>query len=131
MVISNGVDIISVERVRAIISRSGDRFLSRWFNPEEIRYCTSRVRPAEHFSARIAAKEAAIKALRVPWQGGILLKDICVSHDPSGAPRLVLGGEALRVARQRGIAEMHLSLSHCADYAVASVVAVRAPSAEP
>ena len=33
------------------------------------------------------------------------------------------GGVAAQVARERGIARFHLSLSHCRDYAVAMVVA--------
>ncbi len=124
MTVTTGIDIIEVDRVRALIEASGDSFLRRWFSSEEIAYCARKARPAEHYAARLAAKEAAVKALRPGHGERVLLRDIAVVHGPSGAPGLRLDGRAARLAEEAGIAEMHLSLSHCAAYAVACVVAV-------
>lgn len=128
MALRTGIDIVSVERVSALIRKSGDRFLRRWFSDEEIGYCTSRARPGEHFAARLAAKEAAVKALDPAPGERILLRQITVSVGPSGAPRLLLAGRAREIAGTSGISELHVSLSHCAQYAVASVIAVIGPS---
>ena len=124
MTLRTGIDIISVERVSALIRKSGERFLRRWFSADEIGYCTAKARPGEHFAARLAAKEAAVKALDPGPGERIVLKDITVSVGPSGAPRLLLAGRAREIANASGISELHVSLAHCAEYAVASVVAV-------
>jgi holo-[acyl-carrier protein] synthase len=124
MKLSTGIDIISVDRVRALMERSGERFLRRWFSSEEIDYCAAKARPSQHYAARLAAKEAAVKALGRGWGDGILLREITVSIGPSGAPRLQLAGRAREIAEESGVEELHVSLSHCTQYAVASVIAV-------
>jgi holo-[acyl-carrier protein] synthase len=128
MQISTGIDIIEVDRVRALIDRSGERFLRRWFSAEEISYCAAKARPCQHYAARMAAKEAAVKALAPARGERILLRDITVTTAPSGAPRLILAGRAGQIAKESAITELHVSLSHCAQYAVASVIAVFIPS---
>ena len=124
MTISTGIDIISVERVRALMEKSGERFLHRWFSAEEISYCAAKARPSQHYAARLAAKEAAVKALGPAWKERILLKDVTVTNAPSGAPRLLLAGRAGQIAKESGISEFQVSLSHCAEFAVASVITV-------
>ena len=128
MSFSTGIDIVSVERVSALIRKSGERFLRRWFSADEIGYCAAKARPGEHFAARLAAKEAAVKALDPGPGEHILLQEITVSVGPSGAPRLLLTGRAREIADASGISRFHVSLSHCAQYAVASVIAVIGPS---
>jgi holo-[acyl-carrier protein] synthase len=128
MKLSTGIDIISVDRVRALMEKSGERFLRRWFSSEEIEYCTAKARPSQHYAARLAAKEAAVKALGHGWLDGILLSDITVSVGSSGAPLMRLAGRARQIAEESGIEELHVSLSHCTQYAVASVIAVFKPS---
>ena len=125
MIAGTGIDIISVERIRKIITRSGDRFLERWFTADEIAYCSAKARPCQHYAARMAAKEASVKALRTAWRQKVLFSDVAVAVSENGAPFIKLSGEALRVAKRAGIDELHLSISHCAEYAVASVIAVR------
>jgi holo-[acyl-carrier protein] synthase len=124
MILGTGIDIVEVGRVEALMGRAGSRFLRRWFSDDEIEYCAARVSPGQHFAARLAAKEACVKALRPGWTGGILLKDITVANDDAGAPRLRLRGRAAVVAGQAGVTELHVSLSHTRVYAVASVVAI-------
>jgi holo-[acyl-carrier protein] synthase len=128
MTINTGIDIISVERVRALMKKSGERFLHRWFSAEEISYCEAKARPCQHYAARLAAKEAAIKALEPAGWDRILLKDITVTIAASGAPRLRLDGRAASIAKESGITELHVSLSHCTQYAIASVIAILSPS---
>ena len=57
-----GVDIETISRFNEskITSRT---FLNLCFTPLEQQYCLSKAKPAQHFAARFAAKEAVIKAL--------------------------------------------------------------------
>ncbi len=131
MIIGTGIDIVEVRRITTLMGRAGDRFLHRWFSEEEIAYCSTRAKPALHFAARLAAKEALIKALRPAWTAGILLKDVSVVAVENGAPALRLSGRAAALAAQAGISTVHVSLSHTSEYAVASVVVTNDPSTPP
>jgi len=130
VIVGTGIDIVSVPRVHALLERDGERFLRHWFTREEQAYCAARARPAVHFAARLAAKEAAIKALRTAWDGPVLLHEVAVACELSGAPTLRLTGRAAEIADRAGVTGLHVSLSHDGDYAVASVIAVaEAPAA--
>ncbi|MFZ5818138.1 MAG: holo-ACP synthase [Bacillota bacterium] len=125
MIAGTGVDIIEVERIDQALRRHGDRFLRRVFTPGEIAYCeASDSHRCRRLAARYAAKEAALKAFglglrEVKWT------DIEVIRDDLGRPALRLAGRLAEIAAQQGIARLHLSLSHCKEYAIAQVVAER------
>jgi holo-[acyl-carrier protein] synthase len=118
-----GIDIVAVERLAEVVARHGDRFLSRVFTTREIAYCRSRKRKNEHFAARWAAKEAAVKALRSPLEGGVSWREIEVVVGEMGEPRLKLLGGAAQLAKKQGISQLHLTISHVSTLAVACVVA--------
>jgi holo-[acyl-carrier protein] synthase len=124
MIIGTGLDIMEVRRVDALLRKAGDRFLRRWFTDEEVAYCLSRARPAEHLAARLAAKEACVKALRLAVGDGLLLRDIAVIREDEGAPSLRLAGRAADIASRAGVDHLFVSLTHTREYAAASVVAV-------
>ena len=124
MIIGTGIDIISVGRVSALVEKAGERFLRRWFTEEELTYCIAKARPALHLAVRLAEKEALIKALRPSWAGPVLLRDIGVVTERTGAPSLRLAGRAAEIASLAGLTSLHVSFSHDGDHAVASVIAV-------
>jgi holo-[acyl-carrier protein] synthase len=115
-----GIDVVSIPRVAEILARQQGRFEARVFTKAERDYCRGRARAAEHYAARFAAKEAALKALGVP--GRLRWHELEVVHD-GGVPRLRLHGRAAEAARARQSPRLHLSLSHTAETAVAIVVA--------
>jgi holo-[acyl-carrier protein] synthase len=117
--LSTGVDIIEIPRIRRVVERYGDRFLERIYTAGEITYCRGR---APNLAARFAAKEAAMKALGTGVRG-VGWKDIEVVRHPSGAPGILLHGRAKARAQRLGVVEIALSLSHSQEYAVAFVVA--------
>ncbi len=122
MIISIGVDIIEVRRVRETIERT-PRFAERVFTQAERAYCESRgAVAAQHYAARFAAKEAALKALQTGWSGGISWQDIEVSAKESGAPLILFHGRALELFKESGATEAHLSIAHTTEHAVAEVV---------
>ena len=122
MIISIGVDIIEVRRVRETIERT-PRFAERVFTKAERDYCDSRgAVAAQHYAARFAAKEAALKALQTGWSGGITWQDIEVSAKESGAPVISFHGRARELYEQSGATSAHLSIAHTTEHAIAEVV---------
>ena len=125
MIISIGVDIIEVRRVRETIERT-PRFAERVFTEAERAYCESRgAVAAQHYAARFAAKEAALKALQTGWSGGIAWQDIEVSAKESGAPVVSFHGRALELCEQTGATSAHISIAHTTERAIAEVILER------
>jgi holo-[acyl-carrier protein] synthase len=122
MILGTGVDVVEIERLRKIIERQKDRFLSRVFTPEEQRFCNAHRDPAPHYAARFAAKEAVFKALGTGWAKGVTWLDVEVQRAGQDAPKLALKGEALKVSGNLGAHIYHLSLSHSENWAVAMVI---------
>jgi holo-[acyl-carrier protein] synthase len=125
VIVSIGIDIIEVARIREVLLRT-PRFTERVFTLAEREYCDSRgVVAAQHYAARFAAKEAALKALQTGWRGGISWQDVEVSARDSGAPYLIFTGEVLTVFKKFNATAAHLSLSHTSEHAIAQVILER------
>lgn len=125
MIVSIGIDIIEVARIREVLLRT-PRFTERVFTRAEREYCDSRgVVAAQHYAARFAAKEAALKALQTGWRGGISWQDVEVSARDSGAPYLIFSGEVLAIFKRFKATATHLSLSHTSEHAIAQVILER------
>jgi holo-[acyl-carrier protein] synthase len=125
VIISIGIDIIEVARIREVLLRT-PRFADRVFTAAERAYCDSRgVVAAQHYAARFAAKEAALKALQTGWRGGISWQDVEISARESGAPYLIFRGEVLAVFEKFRATATHLSMSHTSEHAIAQVVLER------
>jgi len=118
-----GVDVCEIARMERALARH-PTMPERVFTPEERAYCDAKARPAESYAGRFAAREAAIKALggysRRRWQ------DISVTRHPSGAPAIVLAGNAKRRADALGVDRVLITFTHERTSAVAFAVAVAA-----
>ena len=121
MIVGIGTDLLDVGRMAGELAREGAGFRDDVFTAAEIAYCEACAHPARHFAARFAAKEACWKALGVPGDG-VSLRDVEVEKEAAGPPRLVLRGRARVVAETLGGKRAHVSLSHTATLAQASVV---------
>lgn len=109
--------------MREVLART-PRFRERVFTARERDYCDSRgpVVAAQHYAARFAAKEAAFKALRTGWSGGLSWHHAEVGSEDSGAPLLLLHERARELFDALGATHAHLSLSHTSEHAVAQVI---------
>jgi holo-[acyl-carrier protein] synthase len=117
--ISIGTDIIECVRIAQMIEKHGEVFLQRVFTQKEIQYCSSRKAANQHYAGRWAAKEAVLKVLGTGWAKGIQWTDVEIINEVSGAPTLVMKGKAAEIARERGIREVMITISHCRAYATA------------
>ena len=112
-----GVDIIEIARIEKAIARWGEGFLNRVYTDPELELYRHKT---NSLAARFAAKEAVLKALGKPTQG-VGWREIEVLPNPDGKPRLSLYGKAQNQAKDLGVGELAVSLSHSRDYAVAMV----------
>lgn len=117
MGITCGTDIIEIERIKQSIEKLGNSFLNRIYTDREIQYCESKKKQKyQHYAARFAAKEAVFKAIskgledkyKINW------KDIEIVNNSQGRPAVFMNG-----TEQKNI---DISISHCKEYAVATVV---------
>ncbi len=114
-----GTDIIEIERIKKSIERSGDRFLHLIYTPAEIEYCESTKNAKYyHYAGRFAAKEAIYKAISalLPERFGISWSNAQIINNENGNPRV----EFLNTEFKQ-IKSMDISISHCKEYAVATV----------
>lgn len=121
MNIKCGTDIIEISRIKKSIETLGETFINKIYTQNEIAYCESKGNQKyQHYAARFAAKEAAFKATSEIWDNKYEAnwKDYEVICDKNGRPNLkITNAEIIE-----NIESMDISLSHCKEYATASVV---------
>lgn len=115
-----GTDIIEISRIQKSIERTGKRFLEIVYTPAEIEYCESKNQAKYcHYAGRFAAKEAIYKAVSsllkerfaISWQNAQVI------NDENGNPKVEFIGISFPE-----IKNIDISISHCKEYAVATVV---------
>ncbi len=122
MIVGIGIDLSEVDRIRAAIGRHGRRFVERIYTPSEIAYVERKANPYERYAARFAAKEAGMKAIGTGWRRGVRWRDFEVANLPSGLPTLRLHGVAAEIAKNLGVANIALSLTHTKEQSMAIVI---------
>ncbi|KKZ61082.1 fatty acid synthase subunit alpha [[Emmonsia] crescens] len=114
-----GVDVESI----AAINIENETFIERNFTEEEQRYCRAAPSPQASFAGRWSAKEAVFKSLGVVGKGaGAALRDIEIlsgGEGGKGGPVVVLHGDAAAAAKQAGVKEVSVSISHSDTQAIA------------
>lgn len=122
MIAGVGMDLVDIARVDRLLDAKGERALRRLFTSDEVEYALGRALPAQHLAARLAAKEAAFKALAgnslartIGW------REIEVIRSEHG-PTLALHGRAADRAAELGVTTIWVSLTHSATTAGAVVV---------
>lgn len=122
MIVGIGVDLVEIARMERALKRHPVRLVERVFTEAEQRECKDRVRPAMHYAARFAAKEAFLKAVGLGLRGGMRWRDIAVVHAPSGKPDLVVTGRAAERMRELGARRALVTLTHTDNHACAVVI---------
>ena len=115
-----GCDIVDIARIRKMVDRNGDHFTHKIFSSTEIKYAeSSQSLKYQRYAARFAAKEAVVKAFRTGFRD-ITWNDIEIHKGSLGEPQVVLSDKAKKYCTDNGIYEVHISLSHTHEYAMAT-----------
>jgi len=124
MIVSTGVDIVEISRVRKAATRWKGKFLNRIFTDTELKYAKGKKFLYQHLAARFAAKEAVLKAFGDSSINDIDWKNIEIINNKDGKPIVKLVGEAKQTMVKKKISEVVVSLSHTRNYAVANAILV-------
>ena len=101
-----GIDICEIARMEKLMA--DDRFMKRWFTPDEIAYVQSKGKGAAQTLAGLyAAREALAKALGSGIDFDLKEAEIC--HTEAGAPFFRFSGE---LKKRIGNSRVFLSVSH-------------------
>jgi holo-[acyl-carrier protein] synthase len=123
MIIGVGTDLIEIDRFKSVLKRRGERFVVKVFTKGERKHADGKMNRLAHYAARFAAKEAVLKALGTGWSGGIHWTDVEVVPGRVGSLSAKLDGLAAKVAKDKKIKVVHLSITHSDRYAAAVAVA--------
>jgi holo-[acyl-carrier protein] synthase len=120
MLIGLGTDIVAVARMERFVSRLTPYGASLVFSPHEI----ARLGRGASFAAgRFAVKEAMLKALRLGFGGGMRrLSEVETREGEHGEPTVVTRGRLRDLLAERGVREVHVSISHEQSHAIAVVI---------
>ena len=127
MIVGIGVDVVDIARFTRTLERT-PALRERLFAPSE------RARPdgasgprrPESLAGCFAAKEALAKALGAPvgmaWHDAVVVREAAGEGLTGAPPRFELTGSVAERAAERGVARVHLSISHDGGVATAFVV---------
>ncbi len=123
MIAGLGTDLVSVDRVAGLLDRFGLRMARKVLGSEELAEFGQRGDTSGFLARRLAAKEAAVKALGTGFRDGVRWHDVQVGHDVLGRPELHLSGGALqRLQVLAASPRLWVSISDERHYAMATVV---------
>ena len=117
-----GTDLIELDRIARVHYENGDRFLHKLFTDAERDYFARWADPVPRIAGRFAAKEATMKALGTGWSDGVRWRDIEVLRQQAGAPEVILHGRCREIFDSLGAAQIHCTITHSRDYAMAMVI---------
>lgn len=117
-----GTDLVELERFRGVLERTPG-IKDRTFTTGERLYAEAKNDPTERYAVRWAAKEAVMKALGVGL-GEVNMVDIEIIKAENGAPSVQLHDTAASRARELGVSEWKITLTHTESIAQAIAVAL-------
>lgn len=118
MIYGNGIDIIKIDRVERLAEK--DAFMIKFFTEKERDYLKNK--RAESIAGYFSAKEAIVKAMGTGFTG-FKFTDVEVLRD-NNEPYVILHGNAEKIAKDKGIKSIIVSISHEKEYATASAIAL-------
>jgi holo-[acyl-carrier protein] synthase len=124
MKIAHGIDLVDFGRIEQMLDRHGEHFLERVFTGRELADADAVKNRIEKLAGRFAAKEAVMKLIGTGWRDGVAWTDIEVVNSATGQPQVNISGKVKEFAAAAGIGPITLSITHTAQFAIASVVAI-------
>jgi holo-[acyl-carrier protein] synthase len=124
-IIAHGIDLVDFGRIEEMLEKHPQRFLKRVYTAAEQADADKHVRRVEKLAGRFAAKEAVMKLIGTGWRDGVAWTDIEVVNNPLGQPIVNITGKVKEFADEKGIEQITLSITHTANFAIASAVALQ------
>ena len=121
-ILGHGIDLVECERIARVLANHPDRFLTRVLTEGERERAKRFHDPIEFIAGRWAAKEAILKMIGTGWRGQIAWTDMEILPDKLGQPIVTLSGETARLADEKGIRRVLLSITHTTKHAAASAI---------
>ena len=123
-IVAHGIDLVDCPRIEEMLERHGERFINRVFTAAEQAYAEANKNKTEKLAGRFAAKEAVLKLMGTGWRGKIAWTDIEIINNAAGQPEVTLSGEVKILADKLGIRHISVSITHTANFVIASAVAL-------
>ena len=117
-----GTDLVNINRVQRLYNKYGQKFVDKILLPEEKKLLESNRDPVKFLAKRFAGKEAAAKAFGTGFSQGVNWKDIGVTKNLSGQPKLIFSKKIKALFSQKEILSAHISLTDDPPWAIAFVI---------
>ncbi len=121
-----GVDLVSIDRIEKVYDKHRQRFLRRILTAYEEDTFREKGSSMVTLAARYAAKEAVLKAIGCGI-GPAAMNEVEIVTSPGKQPQVQLHGAAARLADEKGIIKIAISLSHEPPLACAFAAATGKP----
>ncbi|AKG21619.1 holo-ACP synthase [Calothrix sp. 336/3] len=119
-IIGYGIEIVATADIKTLIEKSQENFAMQYFRASE----RSIMPGVQQLAGRFCAKKAILKALGMELNQQISWLDIEVQRLLTGEPSVLLHGQYRELANCLGVAKWLVSITHVADYAAASAIAL-------
>jgi holo-[acyl-carrier protein] synthase len=123
-IIAHGIDLVDFDRLQQMLNRHEERFCERVFTARELADADKVKNRIEKLAGRFAAKEAVMKLIGTGWRGGIAWTDIEVVNNELGQPIVTVSGQVKQLTDEKHIEQITISITHTANFAIASAVAL-------
>ncbi len=117
-----GVDLVSIKRIEQLLNKYPDRFMGRILSENEKKIFIVKGARTETLAAAFAAKEAVLKALGCGI-GPAALDEVEVLSLAGKQPLAKLHGAAARIAKEKNIKGISISMTHEQPFACAIAAA--------
>lgn len=122
MIYGVGTDIVSIDRIKDIISKNRDGFIKRVLTDHEQALFANKADSPAFCAKRFAAKEAFSKALGTGIGKEVSFQDLTVRNNENGKPHFIPSEKLRLYLLTKGIKQAHLSISDESQNAIAFVV---------
>ncbi|MFV0363510.1 MAG: holo-ACP synthase [Suipraeoptans sp.] len=124
MIVGIGTDILKITNIEIAVTNPEDVFIRRTYTANEIEIINSRENPLASFATRFAGKEAVFKSLSISPDSIRSWNDIEILENDHGQPVVFLHGDLKKIAADKNITTILLSLSFEKEYAIAYATAL-------
>ena len=118
-----GTDIVENLRIKKLIKNK--KFINRIFTKNEIEKSKKINNKANYFSKKFSAKEAFVKSLGTGIIKGINFKDITISNNLNGKPKIILNSKLKKFIKKnitKKKLNIFVSISDESKYSISYVI---------